>query len=288
MSIKTSSGFAGIIGLVSNRNELENTLPVEPSNIKQPETRKVDTSKQGVTAKVEISKLDNHHNSDASKEDSSCASSGCIIVIIICFIIAIAYSYKMINPSLDRHSSNMNTNPYNSNTDHRLPTTPQYLSYTPQQTSQCLKQLISLNTIKIFSTTVDKYCNDVGNTYIPDCQSGTHTELNINSAMNEVYPLRVSLVKETLVCLKNNYPGMLDFLYKYYAVETQYTSEDVALLQSLLTYLGYKPGKIDGIFGKKTSRAIRQFQKDLGIYQSGLMSDPVFALLKAAISNFPQ
>ncbi len=46
----------------------------------------------------------------------------------------------------------------------------------------------------------------------------------------------------------------------------------VANIQSRLSYLGYNPGPVDGIYGKQTARAIRAFQKDHGLTVDGQVS----------------
>jgi len=48
--------------------------------------------------------------------------------------------------------------------------------------------------------------------------------------------------------------------------------ETVAGIQSRLSYLGYNPGPVDGIYGKQTARAIRAFQKDHGLEVDGQIS----------------
>jgi len=49
--------------------------------------------------------------------------------------------------------------------------------------------------------------------------------------------------------------------------------------QGLLHGLGYDPGTTDGAFGNKTRTAIRAFQADLGIDETGEISDELFHLL---------
>ena len=48
-------------------------------------------------------------------------------------------------------------------------------------------------------------------------------------------------------------------------------SDEIANMQSVLQSLGYKPGKADGWFGKKTARAVMNFQKD---YELTVDGDP--------------
>jgi hypothetical protein len=48
--------------------------------------------------------------------------------------------------------------------------------------------------------------------------------------------------------------------------------ETVAGIQRRLNYLGYKPGPVDGIYGRQTAQAIRAFQKDHGLEVDGQIS----------------
>jgi hypothetical protein len=44
---------------------------------------------------------------------------------------------------------------------------------------------------------------------------------------------------------------------------------EISLIQQYLAIYGYKPGPIDGIYGKRTAKAIMWFQANIGIYQDG-------------------
>jgi g-D-glutamyl-meso-diaminopimelate peptidase len=46
---------------------------------------------------------------------------------------------------------------------------------------------------------------------------------------------------------------------------------DVMEIQALLEKLGYDPGQIDGIFGLRTQRAVKQFQRDFGLMPDGII-----------------
>ena len=58
--------------------------------------------------------------------------------------------------------------------------------------------------------------------------------------------------------------------------------ETVAGIQSRLSYLGYNPGPVDGIYGKQTARAIRTFQKDQGLQVDGQISTALQERISAA------
>ena len=61
------------------------------------------------------------------------------------------------------------------------------------------------------------------------------------------------------------------------------TGNDVLELQSHLTELGYYTGEITGRYGKATSEAVRSFQKDFGLEESGTADSQTLALLFATL-----
>lgn len=62
--------------------------------------------------------------------------------------------------------------------------------------------------------------------------------------------------------------------------------DDVATLQESLALLGFNPGKIDGIFGELTERALAEFQRDCGLEASGVLaSSTVLALERLGSSS---
>lgn len=59
--------------------------------------------------------------------------------------------------------------------------------------------------------------------------------------------------------------------------------EDQSILraQQLLVRLGYDPGPVDGVAGQATQTALRAFQADMGLEQTGEIDDTVLARLRA-------
>lgn len=55
--------------------------------------------------------------------------------------------------------------------------------------------------------------------------------------------------------------------------------------QKLLSLLGCDPGTLDGIFGKKSTAALVEFQKKAGIAQTGTKDAVTVAAIKVAISD---
>jgi peptidoglycan hydrolase-like protein with peptidoglycan-binding domain len=53
----------------------------------------------------------------------------------------------------------------------------------------------------------------------------------------------------------------------------------VKLAQRLLTDYGYEPGPVDGAFGPKTKKAVKQFQQDFGLAVDGIVGPKTWAML---------
>lgn len=57
------------------------------------------------------------------------------------------------------------------------------------------------------------------------------------------------------------------------------TGSDVRTLQTALTRAGYDPGAINGVFGAQTERAVKEFQRVLGLQQDGIVGPRTWAFL---------
>ena len=56
--------------------------------------------------------------------------------------------------------------------------------------------------------------------------------------------------------------------------------DDVKFLQSVLNANGYSCGSVDGIFGAKTDRAVRQFQTEKGLLVDGIVGLKTWAMIE--------
>jgi peptidoglycan hydrolase-like protein with peptidoglycan-binding domain len=61
--------------------------------------------------------------------------------------------------------------------------------------------------------------------------------------------------------------------------------ERIRGIQHSLTEIGYNPGKVDGLFGTKTRKAIELFQKDNNFTINGYPSQGLFTFLQSKMSN---
>lgn len=84
-------------------------------------------------------------------------------------------------------------------------------------------------------------------------------------------------VEANACCTNGLYPVILDFgldpypnqIFSTRMVNTH--SGHVYNIQWLLNRLGYNPGKVDGYYGNNTANAVRQFQKDHGLANDGIV-----------------
>ena len=78
----------------------------------------------------------------------------------------------------------------------------------------------------------------------------------------------------------NNYDGKLQHFYSIYAGGAR---PDITVRQAqlLLTYKNFNPGGVDGIMGPNTANAIKQFQAQAGLPQTGQPDPATIAALSA-------
>ena len=63
------------------------------------------------------------------------------------------------------------------------------------------------------------------------------------------------------------------------------TGDRVRLIQTMLATLGYSLGSIDGVYGKRTARAVRQFQIVWGLFRDGVVGPLTQAALFGRFSD---
>jgi peptidoglycan hydrolase-like protein with peptidoglycan-binding domain len=63
------------------------------------------------------------------------------------------------------------------------------------------------------------------------------------------------------------------------------SDDNIAAVQEALDVCGYKPGKHDGMMGRRTRDAIRDFQKDAGVDVDGDVGPQTRAALSKKLSE---
>jgi len=81
----------------------------------------------------------------------------------------------------------------------------------------------------------------------------------------------------------NQYDSKLDAAFQKYSAGSL-PDLDVRASQLYLTYLGYKPGAIDGVVGPRTLSALAAFQLDRGLGRSDTIDENCVAQISAALT----
>ncbi|MDR2407413.1 MAG: peptidoglycan-binding protein [Bacteroidales bacterium] len=307
MTNKTKQGFSGLTDLASDRYDLlkkrniqEDQLRLdEQSNIQHSENKLQKRSQENINRPNSESNPKQHISNVESSKDilpkkPKLHQNGCIAILIIIFCVILYVYYDSSRTDRSYTSSNVFTRTQ----DTYSPQTYEQKTYTPPpvtnpnysfyETLQCLNDIMVLYVIAFFSNDGDVFYVNFKDNYIKKCELKTHLQSNLDNALIEIYPRRVNIVKDTLLMLKIVYPGRLDYLYKAPSEEYTYDPSIVTQIQMFLNYLGYDTGKIDGIFGPKTSRAIKQFESDIGIYPTGSITLASYWLVFCAFIDDPQ
>ncbi|MCA1848886.1 MAG: peptidoglycan-binding protein, partial [Actinobacteria bacterium] len=64
-----------------------------------------------------------------------------------------------------------------------------------------------------------------------------------------------------------------------YLRQPPFRGADVVELQRMLNDLGFDPGAVNGLFDARTARAIRDFQKNAGLQDDGVVDAGIFKVL---------
>src|SRR5919199_3183119 len=65
-----------------------------------------------------------------------------------------------------------------------------------------------------------------------------------------------------------------------YLRQPPFRGADVTELQRMLDDLGFDPGAVNGLFDERTTRALKEFQRNAGLVPDGVVDDGVFKTLK--------
>jgi hypothetical protein len=134
----------------------------------------------------------------------------------------------------------------------------------------CLREDIRIEAMRDFFYTneaIDEF-NRIVENYNCRCGSYQYRGNTQSQAERDVAPFREKIVHAAIqeaMHMENRYQNApID--------SDQRKVIDTRLAQKLLKDLGYNPGPVDGMYGKRTETAIKRFQLDNGKLQDGLIS----------------
>lgn len=300
---ETKSGFSGLLDLVSDVSDSdEPTKPepkakINPSASKQPS----DLQRESVSSKIE-----QKHTSSTppieivNSEKGNGISVGSLILGIICIVFLIWFlnngeqdnkkpSHNA-SSSLKRYSrpessffpsvqtSNAIRNAGLQSTKPRVGTN-NVLSVS--EIRWCIREDIRIEAMREVIATnegVDEF-NRIVNDYNSRCGSYRYRQGSQSRAKSDIEPYRSQIVSEAIRDARQ-----LDRTYQQQSEplnpNVHYTKE----AQQLLTDLGYDPGPVDGMNGRRTANAVKHFQRDVGETQDGRIDEGLLNKLRRAKS----
>jgi hypothetical protein len=158
---------------------------------------------------------------------------------------------------------------------------------TPLSIQQCMSLCIRYYVYNIFPVEFAEEMSNIATTFQNSCSTANFRDEDVQSNLIQISNQRVSIVYSTTIDIRRKHPQLIDPLLTSPAKDhtAEFSVTEVRNVQTLLDKLGYQVGKIDGFYGKKTSDAIKKFQSDLGLYQSGHISRELIAFLTEANAN---
>ncbi len=154
----------------------------------------------------------------------------------------------------------------------------------------CTREIMRIDAMRnIFDTNggIDEF-NRIVNDYNSRCSNYRYRQGDLSKAEREVETHKSMITTEAIREAK-----LIDQRFKKTSnVSTKSDSNkpDAQLtreVQQLLTVLGYKPGPIDGDYGPGTSSAIKAFQRDSGLAQTGRVDIELLSSLRSKERSRP-
>ncbi|MES9830086.1 MAG: peptidoglycan-binding domain-containing protein [Candidatus Thiodiazotropha sp.] len=159
-----------------------------------------------------------------------------------------------------------------------------------QQIRWCIREGIRIEAMRDVidsNAEVGKF-NRVVDDYNSRCGSYRYRQGSQSRAERDVKPYRSQIIAEAVREARQlggsyqpSYPSVSPGTSTRSAPKkpsAQYTRE----AQQLLTDLGYKPGPVDGDYGRRTAAAVKAFQRDAGVTQDGWIDQDLLSALRRA------
>ena len=297
---KGDKGFSGLSDLVSEVNAVdESTVGKKeikasaPEQHHQPQTEPATIEskqeKMGSSQKVEKGSSDKDTGGSAAKW-----IWGVICLGIVLWLLS-EQNQKSPPPSYDPPSSSENISyPQNSlDPTASNPSSSQMaeITYTKPsvgtdnvlsepQIRWCLREGIRIDAMRnviYTSEGIDEF-NRIVDDYNRRCSSFRYYQDSYSRAERDVEASRSQIISKAIQEAKQLEQSIESTLSAPYTPSAQYIRE----AQQLLTNLGYDPGPIDGIYGRRTANAVEAFQHDIGITQDAQIDQNLLNMLRKA------
>ena len=161
----------------------------------------------------------------------------------------------------------------------------------PPQIRYCLATKIRLDAAEAVIDNYDHSEVDRFNGYVNDynsrCGAYRYRSGALESARREVEPYRSQLQTDGLSWFIPRAASAPRSDARTRSPQPPATTPDlmVQAIQLRLNVLGYEAGEPDGLYGERTRKAIKKFQQDNGIPESGAASAPLLEVIRGAIAS---
>lgn len=145
--------------------------------------------------------------------------------------------------------------------------------------------LVALQTLKRMGMIVEKSDRGENGWTIEATAANRKIEIGLEPLSDLTTQVRVVVSRSEFSFFKDSSAsnGILDQISIGLAAFT-FDRHRFATAQMLLTELGYDPGKVDGVMGRNTRKAIRRFQRKNAIRPDGALSPRLIAMLRKQIA----
>ena len=216
-------------------------------------------------------------------------AGGCLVTTIgfVLFILLIPFldSPEKINSKPQRGTSFSTPAPSTTITRTATENNPPLVrnnNYNYDHLQDCLSWLIRINTMKsivIDSASVAKHVNNYVNDYNTECSKSHYANDIIQTIRKQVEPDRWKIENEARNMVEGWRKAARQTKIKKRNPRQTQPNQLVSDIQKRLTEHGYKPGIVDGLLGRKTVQAIKEFQSDKGVFVNGNVSNELLQKL---------
>ena len=304
---RKAKGFSGLSGLASEVSGTEEPIKPEPKPDIKPSTPKQHTQPQRKTASSQPKRKAKSSTPPIGTGGTGKSNDRSVDVLIWGFF-AVVIFLGLINmfgqenkkPSYNPPSTSQSDSYPQSSTapDAQTPSSTKSteLEYTkpPVGTNNvlyvseirwCIRERIRIEAIRDVLDTdegINEF-NRIVNNYNSRCGSYRYRQGSRSRAERDVEPSRSQIVAESIAeARKTSPPQRSSSDYPASRVPKKPSAEYTREAQQILTDLGYRPGQVDGQYGRLTASAVKSFQRDVGIAQDGWIDQDLLNKLRRA------